>query len=215
MRDERLAGYYRDRAPEYDRIYEKPERQESLAEVRAWLARQVEGERLLELACGTGYWTLQLANHVEQLVATDFVPEVIVEARKRAYPEDIVQFRLADAWELESIPGEFTALYAGFFWSHVEIGRRRAFLERVRQRLGSGAKVVFIDNRYVEGSSTPIARRDDAGNTYQLRDLRGVPHEILKNFPEASELEEVAGPFAEEIEVREFEYYWGLALRLA
>ena len=30
---------------------------------------------------------------------------------------------------------------------------------------------LFIDNRYVEGSSTPIARRDAEGNTYQRPSL--------------------------------------------
>ena len=31
--------------------------------------------------------------------------------------------------------------------------------------------MVFIDNRYVEGSSTPISARDDEGDTYQDRTL--------------------------------------------
>ena len=39
----------------------------------------------------------------------------------------------------------------------------------------------MIDNRYVEGSSTPIIRRDRFGNTYQERVLRdGTRHEVLR-----------------------------------
>ena len=34
------------------------------------------------------------------------------------------------------------------------------------------ARFVFVDNRYVPGSSTPISREDGQGNEYQERTLR-------------------------------------------
>ena len=41
--------------------------------------------------------------------------------------------------------------------------------------------MVYVDNRYVAGSSTPISRRDEFGNTYQLRSLKdGTHYEVLK-----------------------------------
>ena len=48
---------------------------------------------------------------------------------------------------------------------------------------------MFLDNNYVEGSSTPIARRDSDGNTFQKRTLEdGAEFEVLKNFPTGTEL---------------------------
>jgi hypothetical protein len=58
------------------------------------------------------------------------------------------------------------------------------WLDTLHARLQPGARVVLLDNSFVQTSSTPISRRDEAGNTYQLRTLDdGSVHEVLKNFP--------------------------------
>ena len=49
--------YYRQRAPEYDQVYLKLERQEDLHSIRAWLPDVLRGRRVLDVASGTGYWT--------------------------------------------------------------------------------------------------------------------------------------------------------------
>jgi demethylmenaquinone methyltransferase/2-methoxy-6-polyprenyl-1,4-benzoquinol methylase len=69
---------------------------------------------------------------------------------------------------------------------------------------------MFVDNRYVAGSSTPIARRDAAGNTYQLRRLDdGSSHEVLKNFPSPADVREgVTRAGAMDVRVEELPYYW-------
>ena len=73
----------------------------------------------------------------------------------------------------------------------------------------------MLDNRYVEGSSTPISRRDAEGNTYQVRALlSGETHEVLKNFPSARELAQAVRPFAAEAWLEETAYYWLLVFRL-
>ena len=52
-----MQSYYAARAGEYDAVYEKPERQADLRQIEQWLPSALYGERLLEVACGTGYWT--------------------------------------------------------------------------------------------------------------------------------------------------------------
>ena len=42
-----LLNYYRKRAAEYDRIYEKPERQADLAELTGWIREQVRDREVL------------------------------------------------------------------------------------------------------------------------------------------------------------------------
>jgi hypothetical protein len=57
--------------------------------------------------------------------------------------------------------------------------------------MNRGAKVVIMDNRFVQGSNTPISRRDEFGNTYQFRSLSdGTSYEILKNFPKKEDFED-------------------------
>ena len=208
-RDELLA-YYARRAREYERVYEKPERQADLVRVRDWLRAMLAGHRILEIACGTGYWTAELAPVASGIVATDASPEVLTLARQKRYPPNRVRFEIADAFALADVSGDFTAGLAAFWWSHVPRERQTAFLAGFHARLGAGATVILVDNRYVPGSSTPISRRDEVGNTYQQRSLAdGTTHEVLKNFPTRAELEASFAPSGHALSIVEFAYYWG------
>ena len=119
-------------------------------------------------------------------------------------------FTLADAFDLEAVPGHFDAAFAGFWWSHVPRATLSAFLEGFHDRLGPGTRVMFLDNRYVEGSSTPISRIDAAGNSYQRRTLSsGVTHEVLKNFPSMDEVRDCLSEHrATGVEAVELQYFW-------
>ena len=52
-----MARYYAQRAAYYERVYFKPERQADLRQMEAWVAAHFSGRRVLEIACGTGWWT--------------------------------------------------------------------------------------------------------------------------------------------------------------
>ncbi|MDB6154956.1 MAG: hypothetical protein JWL90_3409 [Chthoniobacteraceae bacterium] len=66
-----LVDYYSRRAAEYERIYEKPERQEALAELGVRLRGLLADQRVLELACGTGYWTAIIAHSAQSVMAIE------------------------------------------------------------------------------------------------------------------------------------------------
>lgn len=207
-----LVAYYGDRAPEYEAIYAKPERQADLARVCDWLTSELAGHRILEIACGTGYWTERIAPVSESMVAVDAGEEVLEVARRKTYPPDRVRFRLADAYRLHDVPGSFSAAVAAFWWSHVPLERRADFIAGMHDRLGVGSRVLLCDNRFVAGSSTPIGRRDAMGNTYQTRRLAdGTSHEVLKNFPTTEELRDALAPVAIGLAVVEWEYFWGVS----
>lgn len=50
-----LLEYYRRRAAEYEKVYDKPERQADLRRLRAVVPAYFSQRRVLEVACGTGY----------------------------------------------------------------------------------------------------------------------------------------------------------------
>jgi SAM-dependent methyltransferase len=207
--------YYRERAPEYDRVYLKPERQTDLRSMESWLPRRLRDRRVLEIAAGTGYWTNVIADVAATVVATDVNDATLAVARcQRKWPSS-VRFAEQDAFDLESIEGEFDAALVGFFWSHVELGDLDRFLNGLRQRLGPGAIAVFLDNRYVEGSNHPVTRTDEKGNTYQSRALSdGSKWEVLKNFPTVSELRWRLAAVSSRIEIHEWPYYWAATCTL-
>jgi demethylmenaquinone methyltransferase/2-methoxy-6-polyprenyl-1,4-benzoquinol methylase len=208
---EPLKSYYARRAAEYERIYAKPERQADLEQLIKIVCERLAGRRVLEIACGTGWWTERYAPLAASVVATDVNEDVLAVARSKQYPEQSTRFAVADAFALNQISGEFDAVFAGFWWSHLERAAIPAFLAQLNLRLaGTGdARVLFLDNRYVEGSSTPITETDTSGNTYQLRKLDdGSTHRVLKNFPRAAELNAVAAPFSRTVQVTELQYFW-------
>jgi len=210
-----LAGYYSARAPEYDEIYRRPERQADLEALRQRLRAAVAGRDVLEVACGTGFWTAVIAPSARSVLAVDISAEVLELAHRRTYPPGRVTFLQADAFGLAGLQGRFDAACAGFWWSHLPRQSLPAFLAGLQTRLDPGARCVFFDNRYVEGSSTPIAGRDDEGNTYQIRKLvDGTSHRIMKNFPARAELERAMPPAARQRDIAEWTYFWWLAYEL-
>lgn len=207
-----LEAYYARRAAEYERIYAKPERQRDLAALRTRIAVLFAGRRVLEIACGTGYWTHMMAASAASITALDAADETLEIARAKRYPEGKVEFRRGDAYQLPDFGRTHDAAFAGFWWSHVPLARLDAFLDSLARAVAPGSVLAFLDNRYVEGNSTPVSRRDDDGNTYQQRTLDdGSRHEVLKNFPGVEELRQRASARGHNVSVEEFEYYWVLS----
>jgi len=204
-----MIDYYAQRAAEYERIYAKPERQADLLAMKQFLSSAFSDDHLLEIACGTGYWTQFIAKPATAILVTDFNSEVIDIAQRKDFGTCRVQFVRADAYSLDGITGCHTAGFHGFWWSHIPVAKIGGFLSVFHARLSPDAKVVMIDNAYLEGSSTPISRRDSDGNTYQVRKLEdGSEHEVLKNFPSDKEVQKALSAHAAEISVRSLEYYW-------
>jgi SAM-dependent methyltransferase len=211
-----LREYYARRASEYERVYAKPERQEDLARLTTFVRDTLLRHDVLEVACGTGYWTRVIAQTAHAVVATDSTPETIAVAQATEYPRGSVRFEVADAFALGDVGGPFTAGFAGFWWSHVPRERLDAFLESWHRAVGPRGLIVVADNLYVEGSNSPIVRRDDHGNTYQHRTLdSGQQFEVLKNFPTEAELRGVLQGHAWEVSVTSFTYYWCMTYRVA
>lgn len=205
-----MEKYYGARAPEYDRVYNKPERQQDLREIELWLPSAFSDMSILEVACGTGYWTQFLALVAREIVAIDSSAETLAIARARI-AKGSVQFVRGDAYHLPARPGKLEAGFAGFWLSHVPRAHVERFFRGLHQVLLPGAKVVFLDNRFVEGSSTPIAEQDDEGNTYQVRHLEdGSTYKVLKNFPSEFQLRQAVTRVASEVRFREWQHFWAL-----
>ena len=210
-----LREYYARRAREYERIYDKPERQADLARLRERIPALLSDRNVLEIACGTGYWTQFVATRAASMLATDVNEEVLELARLKSFPRDNVVFARADIYAPEEPEQRFDAGLAAFWWSHVprqDLGR---FVEHFHRRLLADAVVVLVDNRYVEGSSTPLSRTDEHGNTYQTRTLDdGARYEVLKNIPDASEIARALGERAHALEYVELDYFWYASYRV-
>jgi len=212
--DSTHAKYYARRAESIEQVYLKPERQADLSTLRQRLAEIMAGHRVLEVACGTGYWTQIYAPAAESVVATDINPPMLALAKAKGLDAGKVRWEMADAFHLPDL-GPFTACLAAFWWSHVPREAQEGFLQELRRSLGKDTLLVLVDNAYVEGSSTTIARTDHHGNTFQIRTMPdGERIEVLKNFPSDSGLRKKLSVAANDIRILRLEYYWMLTCRL-
>ena len=209
-----LEQYYDRRAGEYEKIYQKPERQHELEWLRQRIPELLRDRTVLEIACGTGYWTQFIARTARRVHACDINESVLEIAREKPIPSNRVSFFKADAITLEGVPEDCDAAFAGFWWSHVRRSEIAKFVANLGRKLRPGSLVLMLDNTYAEGSSTPVSRRDAEGNTYQKRHLAsGEEHEVLKNFPTPAELAEAVRPIASEAHLETLAYYWLMVAR--
>ena len=202
-----LEQYYARRASEYERIYDKPERQHELEWLRRRIPELFAGRTVLEVACGTGYWTQFIARRAAKVHACDINEAVLEIAREKPIAAGRVSFFKADAVTLEGVPAGCDSAFAGFWWSHVKKSDLARFVQNLAAHLEPGALVGILDNQFAEGSSTAVSRSDAEGNTYQKRRLaNGDEYEVLKNFPTADELRRAVRPVAREAHLESLAY---------
>ena len=204
-----IIDYYRRRAAEYDQIYQIPERQAALRQLEERVSRTLTDRRILDIACGTGYWTGMLARTARMVVAMDINAEMIEIARNRCKSYPTVEFYIADAFKLPAIPEGFDGVFMGFWWSHIPKQDISDYLVSLYTGCAEKIRVVMVDNLFVEGSSTPIHRTDDHGNGYQIRGLTdGSHHEVLKNFPDENEIRSSLSTVTDTVMYWSNQYYW-------
>jgi ubiquinone/menaquinone biosynthesis C-methylase UbiE len=207
-----IINYYTERAAHYERIYRKREWQHDLQLLRSYVTHTFANNRVLEVACGTGYWTEVLSHSAALIIATDVSEKVLAVARSKHLDIRKVIFRREDAYNLPNFPQPFEAAFSAFWWSHIPRIKLRNFLYGLHRVMAPGSRVVFIDNLYVKGVNAPISRIDSRGDTYQTRRLDdGSTYEVLKNFPSESELQAALKDLASDIHIHYLQYDWILS----
>lgn len=205
-----LITYYKERAGEYEKIYEKPERQQELQYLKSFLQDAFRDKSVLEIACGTGYWTQIISNTAKSIQASDINQAVIDIARSKDYKNSRVEFTIADFQQLQRDSAK-ECLFGGFIFSHIPRQEIIGFFDKIINLTLPGGKVILIDNNYSEGSSHPITDTDNEGNTYQTRKLQdGTAHKVLKNFPKEKDLRQHLEGRAIGLKFIDLRYYWVL-----
>jgi demethylmenaquinone methyltransferase/2-methoxy-6-polyprenyl-1,4-benzoquinol methylase len=203
--------YYAARAKEYDLTagYGDPMAERLRERMKARFRRAFRGRRVLEIACGTGYWTRVLASTARMVLATDINEGMLRLARKRVSGLDNVRICKANAYTLRGVRGKFDAAFSHWWWSHVPKARLRPFLENLHQRLEPGAYVIFTDHMYKEWQRR---WRNADGDFIEERELgKGRKYHIIKNFPSEAEVREVTKGIARNVRFEEHtEGYWAL-----
>jgi ubiquinone/menaquinone biosynthesis C-methylase UbiE len=209
-----MQDYYNRRAHEYEVIYATtdPVRRAELDALETEIERLVAGKRVLEIACGTGYWTAIAARSAHHVTALDASGEMLEIARAREYPPGRVTFTRGDAYDLAAVPGVFDSALANFWFSHIPRARIGDFLEGLARKLQPASLVVMADNVYVPGVGGELVHPPGSDDTYKLRTLSdGSQHLVLKNYFDEHRLRAVIAPHASDLRVQLGAAYWWCA----
>lgn len=182
------AAYYRARADEYDEWWQRAGRYDhgpaatsrwwqEVAEVQQALDDLKLSGDLLELACGTGWWTERLAGLTCRLKCIDASAETIAINRARLEKAglSLPAYEVADLFTWQ--PSEtFDAAFFSFWLSHVPPARFDDFWSVVAKALKPNGRVFFVDSARektvtLTGTSTPLAiqeRQLNDGRTYRV-----------------------------------------------
>lgn len=211
-----MGHYYRRRAVEYEEIYHRddPKRRDELEKIASALRDGLADKDVLEVACGTGYWTQLLSRTARSITAVDIAEEMLDIAKMKTYSCP-VRFQLGDAFSLPPLEGRpFGGGLANFWLSHIPHSRFGSFVEGFRRQLRSGATVFIADNVYVPGVGGELVRKEGEEDTYKLRELKdGSTHLVLKNYYSRKELLSAFGSYGVEVKPEDVFYgecYWFL-----
>ncbi len=213
-----LTSYYSRRAPEYEEIYHRsdPIRQGEQQAIASEVRRLVQDRHVLEIACGTGYWTQFAAETATHVCGIDSSPEMLALARAKDLPEYRVEFHQADAYDLRSVAGDFDACVAMFWFSHIARSRMEAFLNQLHHRLSPNSVVFMADNIFVPGLGGELVRPEGSADTYKIRTLAdGSTERVLKNYFSQTELQQIFQPHGRDLQITIGKCFWWLNYRVA
>jgi demethylmenaquinone methyltransferase/2-methoxy-6-polyprenyl-1,4-benzoquinol methylase len=216
-------AYYRARAREYDDTMRQLERYVSLGGRVAGRSGDEEGKEVaillnaleemrpfdsvLELACGTGWWTQWLAGHGRRVTAVDAAEEMVALNRERVKATN-VKYILADvfSWKPDR---QFDLVFFAFWMSHVPQDRFAAFWQLVGDSLKANGRVFFIDELDTERARGLETRVGQDAVVRELED--GRQFRAVKVFYQPSELEAKLRALGWNVQVRPagHRFYWG------
>jgi cyclopropane fatty-acyl-phospholipid synthase-like methyltransferase len=175
--DSQIA-YYRRRAREYDVTSYGEDLEAARARITHVLDLLEPRGRVLEIACGTGMWTQELADRTDLLVGVDTAAEALVLARERL-PVGDTHLLVADVFEWEPSV-RFDAVFMAFWLSHVPRSRWDEFFERLGEWVLPGGRILIVDEHVGAQSAERFV---STGSDIAIRTLLdGSEHRLVKVY---------------------------------
>ncbi len=145
----------------------------------------------LELASGSGRWTMPLLGRCERITAVDSSPERNALSRARI-ADPRVEYIETDLFQFRP-PATYDLVFAGFWLSHVPPARFRSFWAMVADALAPGGRVVMVDDGTRDPDGVVRFENDPTGSGAQRRLPDGKMFSIVKVAYAPAELEVLLG----------------------
>lgn len=212
-----IVKYYAEIIPDYERLagYHDPESEKIREEMKKRWQDALKDQDVLEIACGTGYWTETIAQVAKKLTATDINENMLAVAKERLHTYSNVILVRTDVYTLEKVEGPFTAAFAHWWWSHIPKGKIRPFLKTLHSRLITGAPVLFSDHLpdYCD-AGFKISYNKDEDRIEERIMKNGTKHYIIKNLLTEEEACAYLSGIADNIQYTAYTNHWELFYRV-
>ncbi len=108
------------------------------------------GASILDLGCGTGFYSSIMADLGYMVVGVDISATAIDQAKKR---DSRCDFRVGDAWEFQYDSGSFDCIVLSgcSILNTNDLHRIKLFLENILRYLPQGGKIVIIQHSNLSG----------------------------------------------------------------
>ena len=185
-----MLRYYDERASEYEEAYVLGTGTASIADPEVFrreallLTQMVEHfarGRLVDLACGTGYWLPYYVAGCSSVTLIDQAPRMLQECRKKIASLDALD-RITivqdDVLEHSFRPRAFDSALVGFLISHLTDEEEQQLFERLKTILAAGGRFLILDSAW-----SPERARFNRKMERQERRLNdGSRFEIYKRY---------------------------------
>ncbi len=213
-----LRNYYNQRAQEYESIYHRddPIRQQEQNAISKVMKEVLRDRSILEVACGTGFWTQIVSQTARHIVAIDSSTEMLQIAKSKTIQPNKVSFLEADAYALSNVPGSFEGGLANFWFSHIPKTRINEFLLGFHKKIAKHGAVFMADNTYVPGIGGELVTQPGSEDTFKVRKLvNGSEHVILKNYYTKNQLRDIFTTFTANLNIHLGSCFWWISYEVA
>jgi ubiquinone/menaquinone biosynthesis C-methylase UbiE len=185
--------YYDERASEYEEAYvlgtgtasiQDPEVFRREASLLAGIIERFARGRLVDLACGTGYWLPYYAPRCSSITLIDQAPRMLQECRKKmasrasAGDADRITIVQGDVLEHSFRPRAFDSALVGFLISHLADEEEPQLFDRLNTILDADGRFLILDSAW-----SPERARFNRKTQRQERRLNdGSRFEVYKRY---------------------------------
>jgi ubiquinone/menaquinone biosynthesis C-methylase UbiE len=213
-----LRDYYNQRAQEFESIYHRddPIRQQEQNAISTEMQEVLRDRSVLEVACGTGFWTQIASQTARHIIAIDSSTEMLQLAKSKTIQPDKVSFLQADAYALSSVPGSFDGGLANFWFSHIPKVQIKEFLVGFHKKIAKHGAIFMADNLYIPDVGGELVTQSGSEDTFKVRKLaNGSKHVILKNYYTKNQLRDIFTPFTINLNINLGSCFWWISYEVA
>src|SRR5688572_6281496 len=185
-----MLRYYDERAHEYEEAFvlgtgtasiADPDVFRAEAAILAGIVERFAHGRLIDVACGTGYWLPHYADRCSSITLFDQSERMLAECRRKLAAlgiGDRCSLVRADFFDHEFGRDSYDCSLVGFLSSHLTEPQERLLFEALRRMLGASGRFLILDSAW-----SPERARVNAKAGRQERRLNdGTRFQIYKRY---------------------------------